>query len=95
MHDLRAVALRFQVRQYNSILDSEEIRASQVEPVKPAANIVFRIKLTRRMSDTAKLSLIAGSWLFHDDDDDDANLWQLHGVVCKDMKVCFKIYQNS
>ena len=32
------------------------------------------------MSDTAKLSLVAGSWPFHDDDDDDAddaNLWYL------------------
>ena len=34
------------------------------------------------MSDTAKLSLVAGSWLFHDDDDDGANLWQL-GLFAK------------
>ena len=34
------------------------------------------------MSDTAKLSLVAGSWLFHDDDDDDANLCQL-GLFAK------------
>ena len=31
------------------------------------------------MSDTVKLSLVAGSWLFHDDD---ANLWQL-GLFAK------------
>ena len=34
------------------------------------------------MSDTAKLSLVTGSWLFHDDDDDDVNLWQL-GLFAK------------
>ena len=34
-------------------------------------------QVTRRMSDISKLSLVAGSWLFHDDDNDDANLWQL------------------
>ena len=35
------------------------------------------------MSDMAvKLSLVADSWLFHDDDDDDANLWQL-GLFAK------------
>ena len=39
-------------------------------------------QVTRRMSDTAKLSLVAGSRLFHDDDDDDANLWQL-GLFAK------------
>ena len=38
-----------------SILDSEEIRASQVEPVKPAK--------------CSESSNPAGSWLFHDDDD--------------------------
>ena len=37
---------------------------------------------TRRMSDTEKLSLVAVSWLFHDGDDDDANLWQL-GLFAK------------
>ena len=57
-----------------SILDSEEIRASPVEPVNRQS---VQNQVTRRMSDTAKLSLVAGSWLFHDDDDDDANLWQL------------------
>ena len=31
-------------------------------------------QVTWRMSDMAKLSLVAGSWLFHDDD---ANLWQM------------------
>ena len=52
-----------------SILDSEEIRASQVEPVNRQS---VQNQVTR-------LSLVAGSWLFHDDDDDDddANLWQL------------------
>ena len=34
------------------------------------------------MSDTAKLSLVAESWLFHDENDDDANLWQL-GLFAK------------
>ena len=57
-----------------SILDSEEIRASQVEPVKPAK--------CSESSNLAHLSLVAGSWLFHDDDDDDANLWQL-GLFAK------------
>ena len=37
-------------------------------------------QVTQHMS--AKLSLVAGSWLFHDDDDDDANLWQL-GLFAK------------
>ena len=39
-------------------------------------------QVTRRLSDTAKLSLVAGSWLFHDDDDDDANLCQM-GLFAK------------
>ena len=37
-------------------------------------------QVTQHMS--AKLSLVAGSWLFHDDDDDDVNLWQL-GLFAK------------
>ena len=39
-------------------------------------------QVTRRMSDKVKLSLVTGSWIFHDDDDDDANLWQL-GLFAK------------
>ena len=62
----------------NSILDSEEIWASQVEPVKPAKCS----ESSNPAHDTAKLSLVAGSWLFHDEDDDDANLWQL-GLFAK------------
>ena len=39
-------------------------------------------QVTWHMSDTAKLSLVAESWLFHDENDDDANLWQL-GLFAK------------
>ena len=40
-------------------------------------------QVTQHMSDmAAKLSLVAGSWLFHDEDDDDVNLWQL-GLFAK------------
>ena len=53
----------------NSILDSDEVWASQVEPVKPAKCS----ESSNPAHDTAKLSLVAGSWLFHDEDDDDAN----------------------
>ena len=56
------------------ILVSEEIRVSQLSWWNQQS---VQNQVTRCMSDTAKLSLVAGSWLFHDDDDDDANLWQL------------------
>ena len=39
-------------------------------------------QVTRRMSNTAKFSLVEDSWLFHKDNDDEVNLWQL-GLFAK------------
>ena len=72
---------------------------SQVEPVKPAS---VQNQATQHVSDmAAKLSLVAGSWLFHDEDDDDVNLWQLglfakidynsQGSVCNDNVAMFSL----